>query len=360
MRRGQPLRIGVLGAARITTEALVEPARAAGHRIVAVAARDRSRAEAFAAAAGAERVLPGYADVLADPEVEVVYDPLANALHAPWNLAAVRAGKHVLTEKPSAGNAAEARAVRDAAAAAGVVLAEGFHYLHHPVAARLRQLAAGGELGQLRRVEVDMLMPAPDDADPRWSLELAGGAVMDLGCYGLHALRHLPPGSGGDGAGNGAANGAELGSGPRVVAARAVEHPDHPGVDAELDADLELPGGVEGAVRSRMGGQEWRFACRLVGTAGEAEAPNFVKPQQDDRVVVRTGAGERVEHLGRRSSYAYQLDALARALRGDPGAVRLVDADDAVATMELVDACYAAAGLPPRSSGPLDLGGAGR
>ena len=115
----EPLRIGVLGAARITELSLIGPAHATGARLVAVAARDRSRAEAFAAHHGVERVAGSYAELLADPEVEVVYNPLANALHGPWNRAAVEAGRHVLTEKPSASDAAEAREVRDAAAAPG-------------------------------------------------------------------------------------------------------------------------------------------------------------------------------------------------------------------------------------------------
>lgn len=114
----EPLRIGVLGAARITERALIDPARRGGHRLVAVAARDRSRAEAFAAAHGVQRVAHSYADLLADPEVEVVYNPLANGLHGPWNSAALAAGKHVLSEKPSASNAEEAAEVREAAAKA--------------------------------------------------------------------------------------------------------------------------------------------------------------------------------------------------------------------------------------------------
>jgi predicted dehydrogenase len=95
-----PLRIGILGAARIAELAIVSPAHTTGHRLVAVAARDRQRAEAFAAAHGVERVLDSYTDVVTDPEVEVVYNPLANVLHGPWNLAAIASAKHVLTEKP--------------------------------------------------------------------------------------------------------------------------------------------------------------------------------------------------------------------------------------------------------------------
>ncbi|MFL5795389.1 MAG: Gfo/Idh/MocA family protein, partial [Actinomycetota bacterium] len=234
-----PLRIGLLGAARIAALAIVDPAHTTGDRLVAVAARDRRRAEAFAASHGVERVLDTYADVVADPEVEVVYNPLANGLHGPWNLVAIAAGKHVLTEKPSASNAEEAREVRDAATAAGLTLLEGFHYLYHPVTRRLHELLATGELGQLRGVEVDMVIPAPADDDPRWSLELAGGALMDLGCYSLHAHRMLTPWAGGP---------------PRVVAARCGERAGHPGVDEWLEADLEFPSGATGSARCNMAG----------------------------------------------------------------------------------------------------------
>ena len=284
----EPLRIGVLGAARITDLALASPARTTGDRLVAVAARDRSRAEAFAATHGVERVVGTYADVVADPEVEVVYNPLPNSLHGPWNLAAVAAGRHVLTEKPSASNATEAAEVRDAAAAAGVTVLEGFHYLHHPVTRRLLELLDSGELGELRRVEAGAVIPAPADGDPRWSLELAGGALMDLGCYTLHAQRILAPWAGGP---------------PRLVSARGGERAGHPGVDEWLEADLQFPNGATGLAHCDMAAADWRITCRLVGTAGEATATNFVRPDQDDRVrwVGRDGT-YREEHLGTRSS----------------------------------------------------------
>jgi predicted dehydrogenase len=100
----------------------------------------------------------------------------------------------VLSEKPFASNADEARVVRDAATAAQVTVMEGFHYLYHPVTRRLHELLDSGELGELRAVEIDMFMPAPDEGDPRWSYELAGGVLMDLGCYSLHAHRGQPAG----------------------------------------------------------------------------------------------------------------------------------------------------------------------
>ena len=135
-----PLKIGILGAARIADDGIVDPSRVLGHRLVAVAARDRSRAEAFAAQRGIEKVHQTYAEVIDDPEVEVVYNALVNSLHAQWNQYALKAGKHVLSEKPFASNATEALAVRNVARSASGQIGEGFHYLHHPVNQRLREL----------------------------------------------------------------------------------------------------------------------------------------------------------------------------------------------------------------------------
>jgi predicted dehydrogenase len=327
----EPLRLGVLGAARISERAIVPAADETGTRLVAVAARDRVRAEAFAEKHGVERVLDSYADVIADAEVEAIYNPLANGLHAPWNLAAIEAGKPVLSEKPFASNAEEAGEVRDAAASADVVVLEGFHYLFHPVTQRLHELLESGELGELERVEATMIIPAPNDDDPRWSLPLAGGALMDLGCYNLHALRMLAPWGGGE---------------PTVLAARGQARDEKPEVDERLDADLEFPDGATGSARCNMNGEIERMTFRIVGSRGFATAANFVLPHRDDRIFVSTPAGDRVEELGRRLSYTYMLEAFIGRLRdGEP---LPIDADDAVTTMELIDACYRAAGFEPR------------
>ncbi|HZC73477.1 MAG TPA: Gfo/Idh/MocA family oxidoreductase [Jatrophihabitans sp.] len=327
----EPLRLGVLGAARITARAIVPAAEETGTRLVAVAARDRVRAEDFAERHGVERVLDSYADVIADAEVEAIYNPLANALHAPWNLAAIEARKPVLTEKPFASNADEAAEVRDAAAKADVVVLEGFHYLFHPVTQRLHELLDSGELGELERVEATMVIPAPSDDDPRWSLPLAGGALMDLGCYNLHAHRMLAPWGGGE---------------PTVLEARGEARADKPGVDEWLDVNLEFPNGARGSARCNMNGDVERMTLRIAGSRGFATAANFVLPQRDDRIFVSTPVGDRVEQLGTRLSYTYMLEAfIARVRDGEP---LPIDADDAVATMTLIDACYRAAGFEPR------------
>ncbi|WP_099040619.1 Gfo/Idh/MocA family protein [Mycobacterium neglectum] len=318
------LRIGVLGASRIAESAIVAPAHELGHRLVAVAARDPQRARAFADKYGVERVMASYDDVINDPDVDVVYNPLANALHAPWNLAAVAAGKPVLTEKPFARNRAEAQRVAAAAEEAGVPVVEGFHYLFHPVTRRALELAHDGTLGEITHVEVRMAMPEPEAADPRWSLELAGGALMDLGCYGLHVMRRLGH--------------------PSIVRAHAKEH--SPGIDAWCDVELGFPGGATGLSTNSMVADDRHFTTQIVGTKGDVKVHNFIKPQDDDRVSIRTPAGTTVEHLGTRTTYSYQLEAFAdHVLRGAPLPLNLADS---VENMAYVDAGYRAAGMDPR------------
>lgn len=324
-----PLRIGVLGASRIAEVAIVGPAAELGHRLVAVAARDRGRAETFADKYGVERVLDSYQDVIDDPQVDVIYNPLANALHAPWNLAAIAAGKPVLSEKPFARDHSEAVRVARAAEAAGVPVLEGFHYFFHPVTRRAFRLAGDGELGEIRRVEVRMAMPAPGDDDPRWSLDLAGGALMDLGCYGLHIMRSL----------------GRLGLGdPSVTRSRAELR--SPGVDARCDVELEFPNGATGMSANSMVAPGYSFTLKITGSAGEAFVHDFIHPAADDRLTLTTAGGTSVERHGTRPSYSHQLDAFAAHVQS--GAPLPFGVDDAVANMALVDAAYRAAGLEPR------------
>lgn len=329
----EPLRIGILGAARIAELSIVRPAAATGHRLVAVAARDPRRAAAFAERYGVERVHASYEDLLDDPGIEAVYNPLANGLHAPWNLRILAAGKHLLTEKPSAGNAEEATRVRDAAETADRVFMEAFHYPYHPLFQRVRSLLDDGAIGKVQHVEAFLGMPAPEPSDPRWSLDLAGGSTMDLGCYSLSAVTLL---------------GHHLGGPPRIVSGRAGERAGSPGVDERLSVDVEFPDGTTGTAGSDMAATGWDFHLTVTGTDGQMHVPDFPRPHEDDSLVLRRHGRTHVERLGSRSSYTYQLEAFAAAIRH--GSPVVTDTNLAVMVMELIDAAYAAAGLPRRES----------
>lgn len=330
--RTEPLRIGVLGAARITALSLVEPALITGHRLVAVAARSPERAAAFAAEHGIERVHETYADVIDDPEVDAVYNPLPNAMHGEWNGAVAAAGKHLLSEKPAAANDAEMRTVADAVRAAGIVWLEGFHYPYHPLFLRVREIIATGGIGEVRHVDAPLWMPAPPDKDPRWSLELAGGATMDLGCYSISCLRLL---------------GDHLGGEPTLVSATAVERAGRPGVDESLTIQVAYRSGATGSGGSDMAYAGRNFTLTVTGSQGSIECPMFAVPSEDDTLFLRRDEHDDVvEHLGRRTSYTYQLEAFAAAVR--EGSAVVTDIDFSVANMAMVDEAYVRAGMAPR------------
>jgi predicted dehydrogenase len=323
------LRIGILGAARIAPLALLKPAaRLDGVTVTAIAARDRARAESFAAKHGVARVHDDYAAVIAAPDIDAVYIPLPNGLHAEWTLAALEAGKHVLCEKPFTNNAAEARAVAAAAEARpDLVVMEAFHYRYHPFAARMRAIVESGELGTVRHVETWMCFPLPKFSDIRYQYDLGGGALMDAGCYAVHALRLL------------------AGEEPEVVSAEAKLQ--SPQVDRAMTADVRFPSGAGGRVNTSMWStQLLHLGARVRGDDGELRVRNFTMPHLFGKLTVRSGGSRRTERAERTRTYDHQLRAFRDAVR--EGAPTLTPPADSIANMDVIDAIYEAAGLELR------------
>ncbi|MBB5806005.1 putative dehydrogenase [Saccharothrix ecbatanensis] len=256
--------------------------------------------------------------------MDAVYIPLPNGLHGKWTLAALAAGKHVLCEKPFAANADEAAEVAAAARKSGLVVMEAFHYRYHPLALRLPEVVA--ELGELRHVEARLCFPLPRFKDIRYSLELAGGALMDAGCYAVNLVRML-------------------GGEPEVRSARALVK--EPGVDRAMRAELKFTEGHTGTVVTSMWSRSLlRLSAKVLGANGSMRVFNPFAPQFGHRLTVKLDGHRRVETFERRPSYEYQLDAFADAVLH--GKQFPTTADDAVATMRVVDDIYRAAGLPIR------------
>ena len=326
------MRIGVLGAARIAPTAMMKPARIVeGVEVAAIAARDRRRAEAFAAKHGVPTVHGSYAELVADPSLDAVYIPLPNGLHGRWTMAALQAGKHVLGEKPFTANAAEAREVAAAAEGTGLVVMEAFHYRYHPLARRMLEVVQSGELGAVRRVETSMCFPLPMFSDIRYDFGLAGGALMDAGCYAVHCLRLL---SGGE---------------PAVTSATASTLRKDRRIDRAITARFALPDGATGQIRASMWSRTLlSIRARVVGERGTMTVDNYAAPQALSRFVVSVDGKRRRERFGGDSTYTHQLRAFAAAIRGEP--TNLTPPADSVATMSLIDAIYTAAGLTPRDA----------
>ncbi len=319
------LRIGILGAARIAPAALVHPARELdGVEVAAVAARDAERAAEFASLHGIPKVAASYAELVQLAGIDAVYNPLPINLHCTWTLEALRAGKHVLCEKPFASNEAEASRMVEAADARGLVLMEAFHYRYHPLMQRVLDLLPG--LGRLEALEASFNAPIPR-SDIRYQLSLSGGALMDLGCYPLHWLRTL------------------TGEEPEVMLAEARQGP--PGVDVEMTARLEFPGGAAGRVHCSMDPQG-AFEARLQvrGAAGEIRVLNPMAPQLGHELRVRKGDDESTDKVEGNTTYWHQLEAFVQAVDG--ARKPETGGEDAIRQMRAIDAIYRRAGLPVR------------
>ncbi|GBF06172.1 oxidoreductase-like protein [Deinococcus aerius] len=215
------LRWGFLGASRIGN-VLAPAMKAAGQRLVGVAARDPERAAAYAGKHGFVRAHDTYEALLNDPEIDAIYNALPNDLHFPWSVKALQAGKHVLCEKPFMLNADEVLRVMEVQRQAGRVIMEAFVYRHHPQFGRALAAIARGELGELRTATAYYRFRMTNPGDYRWNPARGGGALYDVGCYCVSALRLL------------------LGREPRRVSASL--H-DVGGIDATLVGWLDFGGG---------------------------------------------------------------------------------------------------------------------
>jgi len=325
-----PLRIGILGAARIAPMALVRPAQQVPEAaVVAVAARDPARARAFAAKHGIGRVADSYDALLADPEIDAVYNPLPNSLHAEWSIKAMEAGKDVLCEKPLASNADEARTMVEAAARTRRVLVEAFHYRYHPLAARMKAVVDSGVLGAVRHIEAVMCIPLPIPGDIRYRWDLAGGAMMDTGCYTINLVRFLA--------------GAE----PEVV--RAEARLSSPKVDRWMTADFRFADGRTGHITcSLLSARLLSMRALVRGERGEMRVFNPIAPHFYHRLTVRTPDGTKRERVAGEATYTYQLRAFVDTVRNHTASI--TDAADGIANMQVIDEVYRKAGLPPRGT----------
>jgi len=326
----KPLRMGVLGAAAIVPGALTGPARSIDElQVVAIAARDRARAQAFARKHGIPRVHANYADLLDDPEIDAVYNPLPNGLHAEWAIRALRAGKHVLCEKPFAANAEQARQMAQAAAESGLVLSEAFAYRTHPLAARMKAIIDAGDLGVVRHIEAQFCFLLPSPGNIRFRYELAGGALMDCGCYPISLIRYLA--------------GAE----PGVVSARARLL--GPQVDFRMQAALAFADGrTANLVCDMFSPAIFRSFVRVQGNAGEMRVLNPYHPHWFHQLTLRNGRTTRREHVAGENVYVSQLRAFIKAVRGE--AQLSTNPGDASGNMRVIDAIYEKAGLKLRGT----------
>tara|TARA_R110002073_G_scaffold33711_1_gene100966 strand:- start:1094 stop:2098 length:1005 start_codon:yes stop_codon:yes gene_type:complete len=323
-----PVRVGLLGASQIAPLAIIAPAAKRDDvEVVAIAARNSERAAAFAQQHGIGRAVLGYDDLISDPDINLIYNGLPPVSHAPLSIAAMEAGRDVLCEKPFAMNAREARRMVAVAARTGRLCMEGFHYFYHPLFARVLEIVRSGSLGPLISLSAAFDVEIPDiEGNIRHDLALGGGALMDLGCYPLHMLRHI------------------AGSEPKIVGAKAKEG--RRGIDLSMEAELVFDG-VRAQISCDMSaGVAVRAEIEVVGEQGRLHVNNPIHPYLGHQLTLSLGGKETVEQVEGHSTFDHQLQVLVDALQA--GELVPTSGSDAIANMEAIDAIYSAAGLHPR------------
>ncbi len=323
------VRWGILSTADIAlTKVIPGLRRSVRSRVVAIASRDERRAAEVASELDIPRSYGTYEALLADPEIDAVYIPLPNHLHAEWTIAAAQAGKHVLCEKPLALTAAEAEHMVDACRAAGVLLMEAFMYRQHPSWIAARQLVQSGGIGRLQVVDSWFSFYNDDPGNIRNALETGGGALYDIGCYCINLSRML------------------FGSEPVGVRSAIIRDPAL-GVDVVTSAILEFADGLATFTCSTRTEADQRVD--IYGTAGRVsiEIPFNIPADRQTRVFVTAGGDPPVAPATETLAfppadpYACEADRFTDAILD--GVPLPVAPDDAVANLRVIDAVFAAA-----------------
>jgi predicted dehydrogenase len=315
----QPVTWGIVSTAHINR--LLIPGAKASPKVdlVGVASRDRARAEEYARKWEIPRAYGSYEALLADPEIDAVYISLPNTLHVEWSVRALEAGKHVLCEKPLSRDAGAVEEAFDAADRAGRLLTEAFMYRHNPQTKRLHELVRDGAIGELRLVRAAFSYGLYDEENIRLRPELEGGALMDVGCYCVSALRLL--------AGE-----------PTRVAAERVDG--GRGVDARMAGVLRFQDGVLGTFDCAFD-VPYRAGIEVVGSEATIVSLDPWHGTKPEVRVLRPDAEPEEVPVEAANPYGLELDDFARAVRegGEPRLGR----EDAVGQARVIEALYAAA-----------------
>ncbi len=294
-------------------------------RIDAIASRDLATARTTADELGIARAYGSYEELLADPAIEAIYNPLPNHLHVPWTIKAMEAGKHVLCEKPIALTAEEARLLIGARARTGKVVAEAFMVRQNPQWQRARDIVRSGEIGEVRAIQTMFSYFLTDPANVRNQADIGGGGLMDIGCYAIATARYI------------------FGAEPsRMVS--VIDRDPQMHTDRLTSAILEFPGArhLTFTVSTQMSPHQ---RVTIMGTTGRIEilVPFNAPNQRPCQIIVDDGrdlfgGGARVEDLPVNDQYALQGDAFARVVRGETELEFPIE--DAVQNMRCIEAVF--------------------
>jgi len=322
------VRWGILSTADIGMKKVTPAIQRAGNAsVVAIASRDQEHAAAAAAKLSIPVAYGSYEALLAADDIDAVYIPLPNNLHAEWTMKAAAAGKHILCEKPLAMSASQAEEMAAACAAAGVKLVEAFMYRHHPSWIEAVRLVRAGAIGELQAVQSWFSYFNDDPTNIRNRVENGGGALMDIGCYNINLSRML------------------FAAEPSRIQASVRRDPDM-GIDTLTSALLEFPGGGHSTFTCTTRAEDYQ-RVHIVGTSGriEIEIPFNIPPNRETRIFVTSGgepptaAATETVSFAAADQYTLQAKLFSAAILNDT--TYPVPLQDAVDNMRVIEAILA-------------------
>ncbi len=329
----RPLNWGLLSTAKIN-RSLIEPLNASKRtRLLAAASRSQSTADAYAREWKIPRAYGSYEALLVDPEIDVIYNPLPNHLHAEWTIKALRAGKHVLCEKPLALTLEEVDAMTAASKETGKVLMEAFMYRHHPQTLKVKEIVDSGALGKLQFIRGSFTFTLTREGNFRTVKEMGGGSIWDVGCYPISYARMI------------------VGAEPLEVFGWQVTGPG--GCDLSFVGQMRFEGDVLFQFDSGFK-SPFRSNMEIVGSEATLKIPSPFKPGQNTKLILTCGDREEAINTKGQELYLGEVENLVSAvLHGEPPRVTLEDSRGNVAA--ILALLESAAQRKPISSQKMNL-----
>lgn len=287
------LRWGLLSTANINRSVIPPLRHSARNQLVAVASRDKARADEYARKWQIPQTFGSYEELLNAPDIDVIYNSLPNGLHAEWTIKAAQAGKHILCEKPIGVTPAEVDAMVDATRKAGVVVTEAFMYRHHPQTIKVKELVDGGAIGQLRLIRGSFTFNIARETDIRLNKELTGGSIWDVGCYPISYMRYI--------------------TGAEPVEVFGWQTTSASGVDETFIGHMKFGNGVYGQFDSGFRAP-FRTHIEVVGSEGIITVPRPFKPDVEGRILLTKGDQTETVTSAREELYLGEVEDIADAI----------------------------------------------
>ncbi len=325
--------VGILGTSMISRNGLIIPADSLQNIVIdSIGSRNLIKSLIFSKKYNIPKYCKGYDKLIADPEIDIIYNSLPNGLHTEWNIKSIRSKKHVICEKPIASNSNEALKIKKEFENNKVLLMEAFHYRYHPLFHRINEIIKNDELGKIQDISAKCLINIRRKSDIRYNFDLGGGSLLDVGCYAINITRTL------------------IKEEPKIDSAYADIFKDQ--IDTFFHGELYFPSGIKGIIESSLANEKKTGSeLKIKGNRGTLSCSAPFSPYGgviDLRLKNKKSKIEKLITSKQKSTYYFQLVSFLQSIN-DKKKIE-TNINDAVKNLKVIDELYKKAGLKPRGT----------